>query len=107
MTRAVTKEKSVSVPIKLAFGLISRTFYYVPVWAALEQGYFAAEGLDVTMSVIGSGTQAAKLLSGELQITGAPPEGVVQNVEAGGTLAIVAENKPRTSRRRRNRFFMG
>ena len=97
MTRAVTKEKSVSVPIKLAFGLISRTFYYVPVWAALEQGYFAAEGLDVTMSVIGSGTQAAKLLSGELQITGAPPEGVVQNVEAGGTLAIVAGNSGRLS----------
>ena len=61
----------------LAFGLISRTFYYVPVWAAIEQGFFADEGLDVTISVIGSGTQAARLLSGQLHITGAPPEGVV------------------------------
>lgn len=86
-----------SVPTKLAFGLISRTFYYVPVWAALEQGYFTDEGLDVDISIIGSGTQAAKLLSGELQITGAPPEGVVQNVEAGGSLAIIGGNSGRLS----------
>jgi ABC-type nitrate/sulfonate/bicarbonate transport system substrate-binding protein len=85
------------VPTRLAFGLISRTFYYVPVWAALEQGYFADEGLDVDLSIIGSGTQAAKLQSGELQITGAPPEGVVQDVEAGGSLTIIGGNSGRLS----------
>ena len=81
----------------LRLGIVSRTFYYVPIWAALEQGYFADEGLDVAISIIGSNAQGEKLLSGELHITGAPPEGVVQSVEDGGTLAIIGGNSSRLS----------
>ena len=97
MTPDVTKEESVGARTKLVFGLISRTFYYVPIWAAREQGYFADEGLEVDIFVIGSGTQAQKLWSGEMHITVAPPEGVVQNVEAGGSLAIIGGNSGRLS----------
>ena len=81
----------------LRLGIVSRTFYYVPIWAALERGYFAAEGLDVAISIIGSDAQSEKLLSGELHIAGAPPEGVLQSVEGGGTLAIIGGNSGRLS----------
>lgn len=81
----------------LRLGIVSRTFYYVPIWAAIEQGYFADEGLAVAISIIGTNAQGEKLLSGELHITGAPPEGVMQSIEGGGTLAIIGGNSGRLS----------
>ncbi len=32
----------------LHIGLVSKTFYYAPVWAALEQGYFDEEELEIS-----------------------------------------------------------
>ena len=82
---------------KFKVGLISKTFYYTPVWAAIEQKFFEAEGLELDLSFIGSDAQCERLLAGTLDIAIAPPEGIVQNVEAGGTLRLVAGNSGQLS----------
>ncbi len=78
-------------------GLISKTFYYLPYWAAQSQGYFEQEGLSVTHDFIGSDAQCDMLLSGELDLAIAPPEGVLQNVMGGGSLRIAAGNSGKLS----------
>jgi ABC-type nitrate/sulfonate/bicarbonate transport system substrate-binding protein len=78
-------------------GLISRTFYYLPVWAAEEQGYFQQEGLAPTLSFIGNDAQCELLLDGQLDVAIAPPEGVLQNAMAGGALRIAAGNSGKLS----------
>lgn len=82
---------------KLKLGLVSKTFYYAPVWAAVEQGYFADERLDAEIAYTGSGVQIDALLSGDMDIAIAPPEGVLQNAYAGGPLRLVAGNSGKLS----------
>jgi len=81
----------------LAVGMISRTFYYVPVWAAEQQGFFAEEGLQPDLQIIGNDAQTSQLLDGKLQITVAPTEGILQNVQAGGPLRMIAGNAGKLS----------
>ena len=35
------------MPEKISIGLVSRTFFNVPLWAAMEHGVFAADGIEV------------------------------------------------------------
>lgn len=63
----------------LKVGMVSRTFFYVPFWAAQRQGFFAQEGLRVEGTIFNS-------------VSVATPEGVIQDVETGGQLRIVAGN---------------
>lgn len=79
-------------PRTVDLGIVSRTFFYLPVWAAQEQGFFKNEGLDVKIRVLGNESQVGPLLDRSLQIAIAPPEGVIQNVESGGPLRFVAGN---------------
>lgn len=81
--------------IKLA--IVSRTFFYLPVWAALSRGEFERAGLAVQTSVLGAASQAEPLRSGELDIAIATPEAVLQDAAAGGSLRIVAGNTGRLS----------
>ena len=39
---------------KMSVGLVSRTFFNVPLWAAMENGRFAAEGIEVVPTILGS-----------------------------------------------------
>lgn len=75
---------------KIRVGIVSKTYFYVPYWAAHERGLFAAAGLDVETVMLGNTSPIAPLESGELDITIGTPEGVVQNAAAGGGLCIVA-----------------
>ena len=77
--------------------LVSRTFYYTPVWAAAELGFFTDEGLDVQLAFLGSAEQTRALLEGEIDMAVAPPEGVLQNAYAGGPLRIIAGNSGKLS----------
>ena len=79
-------------PSPLRVGLISRTFYYVPVWAAMQHGWFDAAGISVALGVIGADAQADRLLAGDLDLTIAPPEGVLQDASRGGRLRMLAGN---------------
>ncbi len=75
---------------RIELGIVSRTFFYVPVWAALENGQFAAEGLDVALSILGNASQVPPLIDGTLQVMIGSPEAAMQNAAAGGPLRIVA-----------------
>jgi ABC-type nitrate/sulfonate/bicarbonate transport system substrate-binding protein len=77
----------------LRVGLISRTFFNVPFWSALDQGLFAAAGLEIEGEVLDSGSAAtAALRSGAVQFTVGSPDGVLYDVADGGSLRIVAGN---------------
>ena len=82
---------------KIRVGIVSKTYFYVPYWAALERGAFSGEGLDVETVMLGNTSPIAPLESGELDIVIGTPEGVVQNAAAGGRLRIVAGNTGRLS----------
>jgi ABC-type nitrate/sulfonate/bicarbonate transport system substrate-binding protein len=81
----------------LRFGLVSKTFYYTPVWVAIEKGMFADVGLEVELSYLGSDVQIESLLQDKLDITIAPPEGIIQNAFAGGPLRIIGGNSGKLS----------
>ena len=75
---------------RIELGIVSRTFFYVPVWAAIEHGQFAAAGLDVTLSILGNASQVPPLIEGKLQLMIGSPEAAIQNAAAGGPLRLVA-----------------
>lgn len=78
--------------VKVNVGLVSRTFFNLPLWAAMENGGFAAEDLDVTTEILGNASQVPPLLDGSLRVFIGGPEAVLHNVNAGGPLRIVAGN---------------
>ena len=71
-------------------GIVSKTYFYVPYWAALEHGWFAGAGLDIATTILGNTAQAGPLESGALDVVIGTPEGVLQNAAAGGTLRMIA-----------------
>ena len=81
----------------LRVGIISRTFYYTPLWAALKQRRFQKVGLDVQLTLIGPGDQAQMLRQNLCQLTIAPPDGILQDVDSGGCCTILAGNCDRLS----------
>ncbi len=81
----------------LTVGIISKTFFYLPYWAALARGSFERAGLAIATELMGNASQIAPLESGELDLVIGTPEGVVQNAAAGGPLRIVAGNTGRLS----------
>ncbi len=70
------------MPDKIAVGYVSRTFFSVPLWAAEENGYFAAEDLEVSTTVFGSTPHVPMLLDGSLNFVIGSPELALENAEA-------------------------
>lgn len=84
--------------MKLRVGLISRTFFNVPLWAALEQGMFSESGLEVEAEILDSGTAVTEgMRNGDLQFSLGPPDGVLRDVAEGGFLRIIAGNTSKLS----------
>ena len=81
----------------LRVGIVSRTFFYLPLWAAIEHGWFEQSGLRVEVSLLGNASQAEPLKSGELHVAIATPEAALQDAAAGGPLRIVAGNTGKLS----------
>lgn len=75
---------------RIDLGIVSRTFFYVPVWAAIENGQFAAEGLEVTPTILGNASQVPPLLEGKLQVMIGSAEAAMQNAATGGPLRLIA-----------------
>lgn len=78
---------------KLRVGIVTPAFFYVPFWAGVRGGQYAAQGLEVEvldMYSINNVTDA--LLAGKIEIGVGSPEHVIANVEAGGPLRMVAGN---------------
>ena len=80
------------MPDKVVVGLVSRTFFNVPLWIAAANGLFAAEDLDVTTTIFGNASQVPPLLDGSFQFVVGSPEVAMQNAAAGGPLRLIAGN---------------
>jgi ABC-type nitrate/sulfonate/bicarbonate transport system substrate-binding protein len=80
------------MPDKIAAGLVSRTYFNMPLWAAQRHGFFADEGLDVEGTIFGNESQVPPLLDGRFQVFIGSPELAIQNQAEGGPLRIVAGN---------------
>lgn len=63
-------------------------------WSAADGGYFAKNGLDVTLQYIASATGLPALLSGQVQIAQLGGSDVLNAAAAGGDIVIVANLVP-------------
>jgi len=71
-------------------------FNWLPVFVAIERGYFEEAGLEVELRKLGGVSQATQaVLDEEAELTITPPEGAIADFAAGGDLRIVASNSNR------------
>ena len=70
------------MPEKMSVGLVSRTFFNVPLWAAMENGRFAAEGIEVAPIILGSVVAGAA--AARRQPAGGDRLAGVRHAECGG-----------------------
>ena len=77
----------------LRLATVSRNYFNLPIWIALDQGFFAAEGLDVTLE-IHEPIDAVyhRLRDGHVQFACGVTEHVILDRERGGRQEIVAGN---------------
>lgn len=72
-------------------GLVTDGFFNVPFYAGVDQGLFAAAGLAVENVVMGGIDAVTEgLRNGDIQVGVGSPEHIIQDVEAGGSLRMVA-----------------
>lgn len=68
-------------------------FNWLPVVAAQRTGIFERNGLDVTITKLGTVDKAtAAVKSGEMDLVITPPEGAIRDCAAGGNLRVIAGN---------------
>lgn len=73
------KNSSGSTPIVL--NEVAHSIFYAPMYAAIENGYFAEEGIDLTLVTgYGADKTMTALLSGEADIGFMGPEGTPSKV---------------------------
>lgn len=78
-------------PLKLAGGALG--FNWLPVFVARELGIFERHGLEVELRRLGSVDKAtAAVRAGEADLAISPPEGVLADAVAGGSLRLIAAN---------------
>jgi ABC-type nitrate/sulfonate/bicarbonate transport system substrate-binding protein len=80
------------MPDKLAVGLVSRTYFNMPLWIGVERGFFADESIEIASTIFGNVSQVEPLLDGRFQLFIGSPEPPIQNAAMGGPLRIVAGN---------------
>ena len=83
------------MPDKIAVGTVSRTFFCLPYWIAVENGYFAAENLETSLTIYGNASQIPLLLDGSLNVIIGTPEAALHSTVAGGPVRIIAGNAGR------------
>jgi len=84
------RQKPIEPLKKVTLG-ISKSFLSIPVYIAQEQGYFAYEGLDITIQEYPSGKLATQaMLAGEMDISTVADMPIVYNSFAGEDFCIFA-----------------
>ena len=85
---SASREKGTKVVINEAV----RTLLYLPLYHAIEQGYFKEQGLDVEVVTGGTATNSfAAMLSGEADFSQADPMYVPISREKGSKTKVVAQ----------------
>ena len=78
------------------FGTTSRTIFNLPVWMAIERGFFRDQGLDLEVAVANSLDHELQMLrSGEVHVGLSAPDALMAESGGGGSTAIVAGNADR------------
>lgn len=85
------KERS-NMPDNIVVGIVSRTYFNMPLWVGLECGFFADEGLAIATTMYGNAPQVPSLLDNSMHFALGTPESILQNVADGGPLRMVAGN---------------
>src|SRR5262245_19286823 len=76
---------------KLRVAAISRTFFYLPLWIAVRQGFMKAEGLDVEVVILDNSDQVnAMLRKGDVEIVVRTTEAAMVDAYQGGNLRVIA-----------------
>ena len=82
----------------IQIGIIDRTFFYQPVIVAIQNGYFADEGLNANIRFIRRGEgQGPGLIKGELHFALSSVEGILHDAINGGPLRLLAANSGKLS----------
>lgn len=77
-----------AVPIKIVYAQASAAF--TPLWTALDQGFFAKQGLDVSFTQVTGSAAVATMSSGEAQAMVIGGTEVADYDAAGGDLVLIA-----------------
>lgn len=79
------------LPLRLA--TVSRNYFNLPIWIALQEGFFAAENLDVTLEIHEPiDAVYERLRDGHVQFACGVTEHVILDRERGGDQEIIAGN---------------
>ncbi len=77
----------------MKLGVVIESFFHLPFWAGVKNGWYRDEGLDVQLSIPGGIEETTALIkSGGLHIGVGSPEHVVHDVEKGGQLRMIGGN---------------
>ena len=77
----------------LVVGAVSRNYFNMPLWAARHAGFFASEGLSVSIQLIESIDEVMQhLRDGDLDLALGVTENVILDREQGGRLQVVGGN---------------
>ncbi len=66
--------------------------FHIPTYVALDEGFFKAEGLDVTLVELQAASQVAAVLSGNLDCAPIPSGGAQAALSGGKIMYIVGES---------------
>jgi NitT/TauT family transport system substrate-binding protein len=91
-----------SLPLSLAHGAdrivignVSRTVEQLPNYAATDKGFFAQEGIQADVVLIGStDTLIQALIAGQVQVAIVDPSAAINAVERGASLKIIGGTVP-------------
>ena len=69
MTAFAAKKDGEEKPVKVTLNEVAHSIFYAPQYVAIEEGYFAEEGLDLTLVTgFGADKVLTALISGEADI---------------------------------------
>jgi len=72
-------------------GMISRTFFYLPLWCATHAGFMKEEGLDIVLKNPPTSNEVNRLLrDGEVRFVLRSPEASMMSAYKGGSLRVIA-----------------
>ncbi len=80
------------MPDSIVVGIVSKTYFNMPLWVGVANGFFKYEGLEVTTTMYGNAPQVPSLLDGSMHFALGTPESILQNVSEGGPLRLIAGN---------------
>jgi ABC-type nitrate/sulfonate/bicarbonate transport system substrate-binding protein len=75
----------------LGVGMISRVFFYLPLWCATHAGFMKEEGLQIELRNPDTSAEVNRMLrAGEVQLVLRSPEAAMIDAYSGGSLRVIA-----------------